>query len=462
MRELLLAVRTMLHKDPTRPYWAMDVEPFLDTPEMRERQWQKLQLRLKEAYGSAPYWRRRLDAARVDPAALGGWSDFARYVPLFTKDDYRALAASHGGDMQRILADLMGPASTQLIAVAATSGTTGDPTPYPLTERDLHLWGELTRRAAWRAGLRPGDFVLQGFGLSMFLAGVPVCMALAQMGVCAIPVGAEAGTAQLLKYARLFRPRGMFSTPSLLEYLIQTAERDGIELRDLGIRIILCGGEPGAGIPAVRQRIEQAFGARLFDFAGGLGASCGCPEYAGMHWVVGDLAVMELVDPVSREPIPFEEGAEGLAVFTPLEAPGLLGIRQTNGDLMRVHTKPCVCGQTGWRYEIIGRSDDMLKVKGVMVYPAAIESVIKSFVPRVTGSFRIVLTEPPPRVVPPLRLKVERGEATTEAELKALEDEVVEKMQRELKIRPAIEWLSPNTLPRSTKKTPLIEKAYAS
>lgn len=448
--------------DSSRQYWNMDVEPFLDDPALRELQWRKLRQRLAEANARAPYWRRRFAAAGLQPEDLNTWEDFADRVPLFTKDDYRALAASHDGDMRSILADMMGPDANELVAIAATSGTSGDPTPYPLTKRDLHLWGELTRRAAWRAGLRPGDFVLQGFGLSMFLAGVPVCMALAEMGVCAIPVGAESGTAPLLKYARLLRPRGMFCTPSFAEYLIQTSEREGIDLRSLGIRIILCGGEPGAGIPAVRQRIEQAFGARLFDFAGGLGASCGCPEYAGMHWVVGDLAVMELVDPGTHESLPWEEGAEGLAVFTPLEAPGLLGIRQTNGDLMRVHTDPCVCGQTGWRYEIIGRSDDMLKVKGVMVYPAAIEGVIKSFVPRVTGSFRIVLAEPPPRVVPPLRLKVERGVGIPDSDLSTVEAEILAAMQRHLKIRPLIEWLAPDTLPRSAKKTPLIEKAYES
>jgi phenylacetate-CoA ligase len=449
-------------RDSDRAYWAMDVEPLLDSPQMREMQWKKLLHRLTEAYTHAPYWRRWLDAAGVRPDELKDWSDFARQVPVFTKEDYRALASSHGGDMRLILADLMGGASTELLAVAATSGTSGDPTPYPLTRRDLHLWGELTRRAVWRAGLRPGDFVLQGFGLSMFLAGLPVCMALAEMGVCAIPVGAEAGTAAVLKYARLFHPRGMFCTPSLADYLIQTAERDGTDLRELGIEVIFCGGEPGAGIPAVRNRIERAFGARLYDFAGGLGASCGCPEYGGMHWLVGDLAIMELVDPDSHELIDFEDGAEGLAVFTPLDAPGLLGIRQTNGDLMRVHTKPCACGKTGWRYEIIGRSDDMLKVKGVMVYPAAIEGVIKTFVPRVTGSFRIVLSEPPPRVVPPLRLKIERGTEVAEANLGVLDAEIVEAMQRTLKIRPAIEWLAPDSLPRSAKKTQLIEKSYQS
>jgi len=447
-------------RELARPYWDMAVEPFLDSTEMRVQQWSKLEARLEEAYTSAPYWRRRFDAAGIRPEEIRSWDDFARRVPVFSKSDYRELAAENDGEMSRILADLMGPASKELIAIATTSGTTGDPTPYPLTRRDFRLWGELARRAAWRAGLRPGDFVLQGFGLSMFLAGVPVCMALAEMGVSAIPVGAEAGTRQILKFASLFKPRGMFCTPSLAEYMVEVGEAEGIDLRDLGIEIMFSGGEPGAGLEAVRSRIEHAFGATLYDFAGGLGASCGVRPYSGMHWIVGDLAIMELVDPDTHEPIPLEEGAEGLAIYTPLEAPGLLGIRQSNGDLMRVNTHPCECGRTGWRYTMVGRNDDMLKVKGVLVYPVAIDGVIQSFVPRITGAFRIVLSEPPPRVVPPLRLRVERSPEIDRGGLLRLEKEIVEEMHRKVKVRPQIEWLEPYSLERSTKKTQLLEKAY--
>ena len=438
----------------------MDIEPLLDEPGLRDLQLLKLRRRLTEAYQTAPYWRRRLDTAGAAPDRITSLEEFAARVPVFTKDDYRAMAEANGGEMPAILADLLGPAAREMVAVAATSGTTGDPTPYPLTRRDLHLWGELTRRAAWRAGLRPGDSVLQAFGLSMFLAGVPVCMALAEMGVTAIPVGAEAGTEAILKFARLFRPKAMFCTPSLADYLIESSGARSTDLRSLGIEVIFVGGEPGAGVPQVRSRIEQAFGATLFDFAGGLGASCGLPEYTGMHWLVGDLALMELVDPLTHELLPFEDGAEGLAVFTPLEAPGLLGIRQSNGDLMRVHTGRCPCGQTGWRYEFIGRNDDMLKVKGVMVYPLSVDAVIQSFVPRVTGQFRIVLSEPPPRVVPPLRLRIERAPGLGGEDMRLLEADLVEEMHRRLKIRPAVEWAEPHSLPRSTKKTQLFEREY--
>jgi phenylacetate-CoA ligase len=438
----------------------MDIEPLLDEPGLRDLQWLKLRRRLAEAYETAPYWRRRLDAAGAPPDRITSWEQFAGRIPVFTKDDYRAMAEANGGEMPRILADLLGPAARQMVAVATTSGTTGDPTPYPLTPRDLHLWGELTRRAAWRAGLRPGDFALQAFGLSMFLAGVPVCMALAEMGVSAIPVGAEAGTEAIVKMARLFRPKAMYCTPSLAGYLIETAAAHDSDLRSLGIETIFAGGEPGAGVPQVRSRIEQAFAATLYDFAGGLGASCGQPEYTGMHWLVGDLALMELVDPLTHDPLPFEDGAEGLAVYTPLDAPGLLGIRQSNGDLMRVRTGRCPCGRTGWRYEFTGRNDDMLKVKGVMVYPAAIDGVITGFTPRVTGEFRIVLDNPPPRVVPPLVLRIEPGENVPQDQLPALAAEIEDRMRSTLKISPRIEWAAPYSLERTGGKTKFFERRY--
>jgi phenylacetate-CoA ligase len=295
----------------------------------------------------------------------------------------------------------------------------------------------------------------------MFLAGVPMCMSIAEYGACSIPVGAEAGTERVLNYAQLFRPKAMMCTPSLAEYMIEKGPTTlGSGVQALKLESIICGGEPGAGIPAVRQKIEGAYGAKLFDLGAGLGCSCDYPEYQGMHWLADDLIMMELVNQDTHDPIPLEDGAVGLAVFTTLAGSALLGFRQTIGDIMEVQTSPCPCGGTGFRYKVIGRTDDMLKVKGVMLYPPAIEGVVNRFVPRVTGEFRIVLNEPPPRVVPPLTLKIEYAEDTKEEELAALTEEITEEMHRAIKLRPKILWLEPKTLERFTKKKKLIEKAY--
>ncbi|MEW6441463.1 MAG: phenylacetate--CoA ligase family protein [bacterium] len=442
------------------PYWNMAVETRLNTSEMKELQWTKLKKKLEVLGEGAPFWKERLRRAGTRPADVRSWDDFARRVPILTKEDFREYAAEHGFDMESVLAGWMGEEAGRLRCIAATSGTTGEPTPYPMTRDDLALWTEYSARALWRSGVYPGDKVLHAFGLSMFLAGVPMCISMAEYGACAIPVGAEAGTERVLTYARLFRPSAMLCTPSFAEYMAEKAEEVlGLGANTLSIRTIICGGEPGAGIPAVRRKIESAFNARLYDLGAGLGCSCDYPEYQGMHWLADDLVLLELVNQQTLEPIPLEDGATGLGVFTILDGTALLGIRQTLGDIMEVFTSPCPCGKTGMRYKVIGRTDDMLKVKGVMIYPPAIEGVINRFVPRVTGEFRIVLDEPPPRVVPPLKLKVEYGDVSS-GSLELLEQEILEEMHRAVKIRPQITWVPPRTLERFLKKKKLIEKTY--
>ena len=444
-----------------RPYWNMEIETKLNTPEMKELQWPRLKKKLTDLYERAPFWKARFEKAKIKPEDIRTWEDFTKGLPILTKEGFREYAVECGLNMDRILAGWMGDYAKQLRCIAATSGTTGEPTPYPLTQEDLDVWTEYTARALWRSGVYPGEKVLQAFGLSMFLAGVPLCMSLAEYGACAIPVGAEAGTERVLTYARLFRPTAMLCTPSFAEYMAEKAmEVLGAGVDSLNIKTIICGGEPGAGIPEIRRKIEGAYQARLFDMGAGLGCSCDYPEYQGMHWVGDDLAIMELVHQETHEPIPLEDGATGLAVFTTLTGTVLLGIRQTLGDIMEVFTSPCPCGKTGFRYKVVGRTDDMLKVKGVMIYPPAVEGVINRFVPRVTGELRIVLDEPPPRVVPPLKLKVEYGEGVKEDELASLEKEIQDEMHSAIKIRPRITWIPPQTLERFLKKKKLIEKAY--
>ncbi len=176
-----------------------------------------------------------------------------------------------------------------------------------------------------------------------------------------------------------------------------------------------------------------------------------------MHWLADDLAIYELMNPDTHEPIALTDGAEGEAVFTTLVGGGLGWTRLTLGDIHRVDVSPCPCGATGLRYRIIGRVDDMLKVKGVIVYPAAIDSVVASFIPRVTGEFRILLDEPPPRVVPPLKLRIERGDQIPESALPDLEVEILGAMKERLKVTPRIVWVQPFALERSPHKTRFIE-----
>ncbi len=453
-----------MSNDSDRPYWNMDIETKFNTPEMLPIQLEGMQKRIEFLYNSAPFWKARLDEYGVKPGDLKDMADFAKMVPVFDKAQFALYAMENQLNMDKMLPGLLGEEDfNRLIMIAATSGTTGEPTPYPLTPSDMEMWAESNARMAWRCGLRPGQHrVVFAFGLSMFLAGVPGLIAMSRMGVCTIPVGAEAGTERIIHYAQYFKGNVLGCTPSLAEHMIEKAPQvmGGDPISTLGINIVMCGGEPGAGLPEVRKKIEESYGAKLFDAGAGLGVSCDWPEYMGMHSIGDDILYYELVDPDTYEPIKMEEGAMGMAVFTPLVGSAMAGLRQTIGDVHQVFMDPCPCGRSGWRYKVLGRTDDMLKVKGVMIYPAGIDDVIAAFHPRVTGEFRIVLKEPPPRVVPPLNLKIEYGADFPKEKLDELGEEILDAMSRKIKIRPAITWVEPFSLERFDHKTKFIEKDY--
>jgi phenylacetate-CoA ligase len=450
----------------------MEVEPLLNSPQIKEIQWKRLKNTVRFFYDHVPFDRNRMDLAGITPEDINSFDDFSAKIPFVGQPEYREvyeksiLKGNDIPDMDLVNENLLGKKRIEkLHFMTTTSGTTGIPTPYPVFHETTDLMSELFGRIGWRVGMRPGTKLAVCFGLSMHAAGIPHVFFYRKLpGVTIYPIGAEAGTERILTLMRLFKINAFAGTPSLAIHLIERAPKVlGAPVSSLGIKILALGAEPGAGIPEVRVQLEREYGAKVFDIGAGYGCSCDYPEYQGMHWIADDYCYYELVDPETHESIPLAHGAKGIAVFTPLDPMSTIfftNLRFTLNDIHQVFTDPCPCGRSGFRYKIVGRADDMLKVKGVPVYPAGIQGVINSFVPRVSGAFRIVLSEKPPRVVPPLKLKIEYGADIDKADLSALESEVVEKMHTVLKFRPAITWLKPNTLERSTKKTKFIEKNY--
>ncbi len=448
-----------------RTYWNMDVEPRLNTDGMRELQLEKLKTSLRWQYENTPFNRKRFEKAGVKPADITSFEDFSSAFPATGQEEIREVITEVGLDMDKLMHHLFGKKRMDdLYLLTTTSGTTGIPTPYPNFGASIRDAQEIMSRAAWRMGFRPGDRLGLCFGLSMHAAGTPQILWFQNFpGLTVIPIGAEAGTEKILQFMQLFKVNIFTGTPSLALHLIERCpEVLGVPVKELGIKILMLGAEPGAGIPEVRQRLESEYGARVFDAGAGYGCSCEHPVYQGMHWLADDLAYYELLDPETMAPVPMENGATGIMAGTSLnpKAAVWFDMRFTMMDIHQVFTDPCPCGKSGFRYKVVGRADDMLKVKGVPVYPAAIEGVIHAFPETLTGAFRIVLDEPPPRVVPPLKIKVEYAAGVSEADLAGLEKKLQEKMHKLLKIRPAITWLAPNTLERFEKKTQLLEKTY--
>jgi phenylacetate-CoA ligase len=255
----------------------------------------------------------------------------------------------------------------------------------------------------------------------------------------------------------------MILTPSFAEHLYgKCPEILNKEIRELGIRTLICGGEAGAGDPAVRAILEAAYGASIYDVMGGAYGfmSVSCDNHQGMHIVSSDYIYLELNDPETKEPLKIEDGAIGTLIHNSLDWDGAPNLRYDMGDVTQVFTSPCSCGLTGLRLKILGRSDDMLIVKGINVYPSAVKNVVTGFYPRVTGEMRIILDQPGPKVPAPLHIKIEHGKE--EKDLLKLKLDIEQRLHDLLRFKSEVELVPEGTIERTTTKTKLIEKRFGS
>lgn len=451
--------------DPQRRLWNAARETLAGDA-LRALQWKRLKAQLRYNYERSPVHRAKFDAIGARPQDIRSFDDFARIAPM-TKDEHRRVQEDSLERHGNPYAMMACAPPEEIVRINATSGTTGTPTLYTLTAHDVAVVNEMHARKYWRAGIRPGHVMIQALSLSMFTGGLPLSQGIMHLGACVVPVGIEGGTARVLDIARLTAPHAIIATPSFGQYLIEEAPRlTGKPASALGFRWFFCAGESGGGNPQVRRTLAEGFNARVFDHTGGGHAfhaiSCqasseGCE---GMHFVSPDHCLLELIDPATGAPIEIANGAIGEMLFTFLDWRGGPFMRYALGDMLQVWTDPCPCGLPGIRVAIVGRSDDMLTVKGVNVYPQAIANEIFRHHPRVTGAFRIVLAEPGPKVRPPLRIRLEHG-GLEPAQVKALDAQLRAQFQARLRIRPLFEWLAPGTLPREAGKTKTIERASA-
>ena len=449
-----------------RQFWNVAAET---TPraEIEKLQWEKLGKQMRYVYEKSPYYRRKFDECGATPEKIRSIEDF-RGLPLFLdkladRDTQDASRENDGHPFGEYLC----VSPREVRAVHSTSGTTGVPIFEAFTEHDIRVQNEVLARTFWRAGLRPGDYVLHVTGLSMWLAGLVPMRAYEYMGMAGIPVGAESGVARVLEFAKLIRAKGMFCIPSFADYILKKApEVADMEARELGIQTMLAVGEPGAGIPETRKRLSEGFGADIFDSTGGIwgfgAVSCSHEEYQGMHLVCEDYHFLDIVEPDTKKPVDMSGGGGvGEMVHTALEWEAGPALRYGLGDLIELITDPCPCGMPGMRMKYKGRIDDLVIVKGVNVFPGAIKGIVETFMPRVTGEMRIVLDSAPPRVEPPLRMKVEHGPAVGAEELDGLRESIENAISMKLRVRPRIELIPPNTLPKDpAKKAQFFEKNY--
>jgi phenylacetate-CoA ligase len=343
---------------------------------LRAHQWERLREGLAETLASNPFWRARFAAVGIrDPRDVASWADFAR-LPLLAKADLVADQASRPPFGENLTYPL-----ERYVRVFQTSGTTGRPLRWLETEESWAWWTRCWGFVFRGAGLGPGDRIFFPFSFGLFVGFWAGFEGARGIGAMAIPGGGQ-DTRMRLHAMRELGATAVACTPSYALHLAEVGASEGLAAATLGIRTTVHAGEPGAGIPAVRRRLEALWGARAYDHAGmtEVGAfGFECAEQAGLH--VNELEfVAEVLDPDSGRPV--DPGEVGELTLTNLGRWGAPVFRYRSGDRVRLATRPCPCGRTFARLEggILGRVDDMLIVRGVNVFPSALEGIVRRFV----------------------------------------------------------------------------------
>ncbi len=379
---------------------------------------------------------------------LGGVDTRGASLPLTDKREVKATCTAENP----IGAHLCVPMS-EVVRVYSTSGTTGVPSYIPLTAGDLANWVTGSARSYSASGVAAGDRVITTYNAGPFVAGAALD-AFALIGVNHIPVGTGSSERLLLAIAQL-RPDALVLTPSYAEYLLELRD-----LRHSSVRRILVAGEPGGGEPAFRAKLEHGFGARVTEAMGigDVGPSLWgeCEEQAGMHLGAFGFVHAELIDPETGAARAFGDGATGELVLTHLRHRAAPLLRFRTRDHVEVSTGTCPCGRATPRVRCLGRTDDMLIVRGVNIFPSAVREVVNAFVPHVSGRVLVRPAAPGVKQEPPLPVAIELAErATADTDLA---EAIRNRLRDVLVVQTAVELVPWGSLQRSEYKSRLVDR----
>ena len=339
--------------------------------ELESLQLERLRALLVRVYENVDAYRAKFDAAGFDPHSFESMADLQR-VPFTVKDDLRA-AYPYG---------LFAAPMRDIVRVHSSSGTTGQITVVGYTQGDIDRWADLMARTYASAGVSPDDVVQVTYGYGLFTGGLGAHYGSERLGALTVPVSGG-NTRRQVQILKDFGVTVLACTPSYALLIAETAMEMGIDVRDLPLRVGVFGAEPWS--ESMRKQIEHTMGITAIDIYGlsevmGPGVASECVHQTGLH-VFEDHFLVEILDPETFEPVP--DGNYGEVVFTTLTKEGIPVIRYRTRDISRIVPGNCPCGRTFRRMErITGRTDDMLIVRGVNVFPSQIEQVLGG----VTGS----------------------------------------------------------------------------
>ncbi|MDP1702087.1 MAG: phenylacetate--CoA ligase family protein [Aestuariivirga sp.] len=438
--------------DAASPYWY----PVRETMDPRERE-KAVITRLREvmqyAYAKSPFYKNKWDEAGIHPDRIKSLEDFEE-VPVVTKQELRAAqerAAPFG--------DYLCIPESEVHRIHGTSGTTGRPVIFSIGRDDWDAIGNAHARIMWSFGIRPGDIVFVGALFSLYIGSWGILVGAERLRAKCFPFGAGAAgqTAIAARWLKLVKPKAIYNTPSYAMHLAEVAREEKIDPREFGLKIMMCSGEPGASIPAIRNKLEETYGAKVIDcgtmaeMTPWLSSAGNSATNLGMIlWQ--DIVYHEVCDAKTFKRVPY--GSQGTPVYTHLERTSQPMIRLASGDLTMWEEGPSPCGRT-YPYlpkGLYGRIDDMFQIRAENVYPSDIESVVAGL-PQYGGEHRVIITRS--GAMDELFVQIE---ATPEvyfagdSAIKVMRDQASTLLQRGIGVRAKVEILAPGTLERAQHK----------
>jgi phenylacetate-CoA ligase len=422
-------------------YWNEKIET-MPIDKIKKLQLQKLKLQVKHCYENSGFYRKKFDKINLKPEDIRSLDDLIK-IPFTVKSDLRD---NYPFGMVAVKSD-------EIVEIHASSGTTGNPIIGAYTKSDMDMWQELMARCIYTVGGRRQDVIHIAYGYGLFTGGLGFHYGAQKVGTKIVPASGGM-TQRQIKLMKELDVTILACTPSFAVYLAETMTQEGIvPEKDLKLRLGMFGAEPWSD--KIRERIEKEMHIQAFDVYGltelcGPGVSIECPEHNGLH-IWEDNFIVETIDPDTGEVL--NAGEEGELVFTALAKTGLPMLRYRTRDISTINPEKCKCGRTHARMaRITGRSDDMLIIRGVNVFPSQIEYAVMCFSELAT-QYLIILDRP--GALDTFVVKVELSEQAAknpQTDKNALKNDIQKRIHIVTGISADVEIVKPGELPRTEGK----------
>ena len=421
-------------------YWNKEVE-CMGREEMRRLQSERLVKMVKHVYANSTFYRKRMDEHGVTPDDIRSIDDISK-LPFMTKQDLR----------DNYPFNLFCVPMEKIVRLHASSGTTGKPIVAGYTREDLQMWSDVTARSLIAAGVTSEDIMQVSYGYGLFTGGLGAHDGGTLIGASIVPTS-SGNTEKQITLMHDFGSTVLACTPSYALYLAETIAKSGLDINDFKLRVGIFGAEPWTN--SMRKDIEEKLHIKAYDIYGltemcGPGVGCECECQNGTHlWE--DHFYPEIIDPVTLQPLP--PGEKGELVFTNLTKWGMPMMRYRTRDLTSLIYEKCECGRTAVRMnKILGRSDDMLIIRGVNVFPSTVESIILEF-PECEPYYLIEVDRVNNVDTFDILVEVHPEYYTDKVnELVDLKKRITARCQSVIGIKPNIKIVEPNTIERSMGK----------